>query len=318
MSEHSASDALVIGTRGSLLARAQSEWVIARLAEAHPGLDIRMRIIRTTGDTLTTRPLPEIGGKGLFTLELESALREGAIDVAVHSAKDLPTALGEGLAIVATPTREDPRDAWVSSDGTPLDRIPPGSVIGTSSLRRQAQLLMHRADLTFVNLRGNVDTRIRKIHRGDCAGAVLAMAGLIRAGLAEHVTHPLDAAGFIPAPGQGTLALEARAEDPRVRELLEAVHDADTSVALECERAVLAELDAGCRTPMAVFATVQAGTIDCRACVADPLGRKAITAHARTPLDELHACAAQVVAELRRGGAAAIIAACRPEPPPTP
>jgi len=316
MSRQIPSSTLVVGTRGSLLARAQSAWVIERLAEAHRGLDVQMCVIRTTGDKLRGRPLPEIGGKGLFTLELETALRDERIDLAVHSAKDLPTELGEGLEIAAMPPREDSRDAWVSADGSPLEKLATGSTVGTSSLRRQAQLRMRCGELRFVNLRGNVDTRLKKIGRGDCAGAVLAMAGLIRAGLADHVTHPLDPADFIPAPGQGALALETRVDDAHVRDLLAVIHDHDTQMAVECERGVLAALDAGCHAPVAVHAVIAADGLRCRALVADPSGRRVATADVRTGKNDPHECITRVVAELRRGGADAIIAACRSEPLP--
>ena len=201
MTESTPRRTLVVGTRGSQLARAQTQWVIDRIRDAHSRLEVRTEIITTTGDRQQDRPLPEIGGKGLFTEELERALLDGSIDLAVHSAKDLPTELSAGLGLLAVPVREDARDAWVSADGKPFDDLPPESVVGTTSLRRQAQLLARRPDLEFVGLRGNVDTRIRKIHRGDCAGAVLAMAGLNRAGLAEHVTHPFETEVMLPAPG---------------------------------------------------------------------------------------------------------------------
>jgi len=303
---------LTVGTRGSLLARAQTQWVMDRLTEVHPGLRVRMEVITTTGDRLGSRPLPEIGGKGLFTLELETALREGRIDLAVHSAKDLPTKLADGLEVSAFPVREDPRDAWVSADGTPWQELPPGSLIGTSSLRRQAQILMRRPDLRFVGLRGNVDTRIRKIRRGDCAGAVLAMAGLKRVGLDAHVTAALDPNEFLPAPGQGALAVQSRADDARVRVLVAAIHDERTALAVRCERAVLAELDAGCRAPVAIHAEIEDGRLRCRALVLDPTGRRAVRADIADTAEQMEHVVRRVVDELRRGGADAIIAACRP------
>ncbi len=302
---------LVVGTRGSLLARAQTNWVIECLRSAHPGLDVRAEIITTTGDRLQDRPLPEIGGKGLFTEELERALLDGSIDLAVHSAKDLPTDLAEGLAVLAFPVREDPRDAWISADGTPFDKLPPDSVVGTTSLRRQAQLLRLRPDLRFVGLRGNVDTRIRKVHRGDCAGAVLAMAGLNRSGLSQHVTHPFDPAVCLPAPGQGSLALEGRKADDRVGKLLAAVHHEESAIAVRCERTVLAMLNAGCRAPVAILAEITGGTLRCRALVIDPKGTRHVEAHAERPVDKADDLAAAIVADLRSGGAAEIIAECR-------
>lgn len=309
---------LVVGTRGSQLARTQSQWVIDRIVEAHPGVSVRMEIIRTSGDALQSRPLPEIGGKGLFTAELEQALLDGSIDLAVHSIKDLPTELGTGLAVLACPVREDPRDAWVSADGTALMDLPAGSIVGTSSLRRQAQLLMHRPDLRFVGLRGNVDTRIRKIREGQASGAVLAMAGLNRVGLSENVTHVLEPSFCLPAPGQGALALEGRANDDRVRGLLADLHDPPTALAVECERGILAALDAGCRAPVAVFAVCEPGVLRCEALVVNPSG----TRHLRSSSDEKgnvsyfqeKGCASlvrRIIADLKARGADDIIAESR-------
>jgi hydroxymethylbilane synthase len=305
-----ARDTLTVGTRGSLLARSQTQWVIERIQRANPGLDVRMQIISTTGDRIKG-PLPEVGGKGLFTEELERALIEGTIDLAVHSCKDLPTDLAEGLAILAYPPREDPRDAWISADGKPLEDLPPGSVVGTTSLRRQAQLLMVRRDLSFVGLRGNVDTRIRKVHQGDCAAAVLAMAGLIRAGLAHHVVQPLEPQVMLPAPGQGALALEGRQGDDRVAGLLSAVQEEATRLAVTCERTVLNRLNAGCRAPVAVLAEVQGVQIQATAMVSDPRGEQVVRAQGSRPVQEANALAEQLIAELQTGGAGEIIAACR-------
>ncbi len=307
-------DTLVVGTRGSQLARAQTQWVIERIREANPGLTVRMEIIRTTGDAIQSQPLPEIGGKGLFTAELEQALLAGSIDLAVHSAKDLPTDLSEGLALLAYPPREDPRDAWIAADGRPLMDLPPGSIVGTGSLRRQAQLLAHRPDLRFVGLRGNIDTRIRKIREGQAAGAVLAMAGLNRAGLASHVTHVLEPDFCLAAPGQGALGLEGRASDERVRALLAPLHDPRTAHAVECERAILAALDAGCRAPVAVHAVADETGLRCDALVIHPSGRTALRASASQNGDAaglVPAVVDRIVCDLRAAGADAIIAECR-------
>lgn len=303
-------DTLTVGTRGSLLARSQTQWVMDRIAAANPGLELRMEVISTAGDRLKG-PLPEIGGKGLFTEDLERALLDGSIDVAVHSCKDLPTQLGDGLAILAYPPREDPRDAWISADGRHFDEIAPGSVVGTTSLRRQAQLLMRRPDLTFIQLRGNVDTRIRKIHEGQCAAGVLAMAGLIRSSLAQHVTHLFEADVMLPAAGQGALAVEGRIGDTRVQEILRTLHDEPTGIAVECERAVLAGLNAGCRAPVAVLATVSGGNLHCDALVCDPAGKRAIRASSTRLLAESSQVLSDILAQLTAGGAAEIIAACR-------
>lgn len=302
---------LVVGTRGSLLARAQTQWVVDRLIEAHPELAVRVEIISTAGDRDQARPLSEIGTKGLFTEDLERALSTGAIDLAVHSAKDLQSVLAPGLEIVACPEREDPRDAWVSATGESFETLPEGSLVGTSSLRRQAQLLMRRPDLAFVALRGNVDTRIRKVQRGDCRGAVLAMAGLKRAGLAEHVTHPFDTNVCLPAPAQGALAIEGRSDDTRVRGYLAAIHHAPTAVAVECERAILAKLDAGCRAPVAIYARCEETTVRCDAVVADLRGERVARASGETSIDRMPGLVQQVMDSLQQQGAIDIIASCR-------
>lgn len=304
-------NALVVGTRGSLLARAQTQWVVERLQAAHPGLNVSLEVITTAGDRDQTRPIPEIGTKGLFTVDLENALIDGRIDLAVHSAKDLQSVLPAGLSILAYPVREDPRDAWVAGGNVPFDDLPAGSIVGTSSLRRQAQLRMRRDDLQYVPIRGNIDTRINKAHRGDCAGTVLAMAGLKRAGLAQHVTHPFEPAVCLPAPAQGALALEGRAGDNRVIELVQPITDAATAVEVECERGILAQLDAGCRAPVAILARCQGEELHCDALVADPLGKQWI----RTAMDASLAAAGELVrnmvSELLARGAGEVIASCR-------
>ncbi len=306
-----ADDTLIVGTRGSLLARAQTDWVIERLKVANPGLAIRIEVITTAGDRDQTRPLPEVGAKGLFTAEIEQSLLNGAIDLAVHSAKDLQSVLPPGLEIIAYPEREDPRDAWISAGGVAFDDVPAGSAVGTSSLRRQAQLLMRRPDLMFVTLRGNVDTRIRKVQQGQCAGAVLAMAGLKRSGLAGHVTHPFEPSVCLPAPGQGAIAIEGRADDERVRNYVRKIDDEATRIAVTSERAILAEMDAGCRAPVAIYAQYRGTMLHCEALVADPQGGQCVRAAAEGPMKDLAAIARNIVDQLRLGGADAIIAACR-------
>jgi len=305
----------VVGTRGSKLAVAQTQWVIDRLAEAHPHLRIHQQIITTTGDRLSGRPLPEIGGKGLFTEELEQALLDGSIDLAVHSAKDLPTKLHDDLAIIAWPSREDPRDAYISADGRPFSDLPEGGAVGTTSLRRQAQLLRQRGDLSFVALRGNVDTRIHKVRCGDCAGAVLAVAGLKRVGLKHEITEILDLSLMLPAPGQGALALEGRSDDHRLAELLAPIHDTPTAMAVSCERQILAALDAGCRAPVAVYAQIVDGQLECEALVIDPKARQEARASAARPcsdIADIAEIASSIVADLIATGAEDIIRTCRP------
>jgi len=302
---------LIVGTRGSLLARSQTQWVIDRIRAAHPGLDIQTEIITTKGDREQGKPLPEVGAKGIFTIDLEAALTDGRIDIAVHSAKDLQAELTPGLEVLCYPVREDPRDAWISPTGTPFEELPPGSVVGTSSLRRQAQLLAIRPDLKFIPLRGNIDTRINKTQRGDCAGAVLALAGLRRAKLDGHMTHPFEPEVCLPAPAQGALAIEGRADDARVRAILAAIHDPATATAVECERAILAELDAGCRAPIGILARVEGDRLRCDARVIDPAGTRQVRASVDVPLADRDSAPQHILEQLRAGGAEAIIAACR-------
>jgi hydroxymethylbilane synthase len=314
-----ASDTLVVGTRGSQLARSQTQWVVDRITAAHPGLEVRieiittLEIITTRGDRQQGRPLPEIGGKGLFTEELEAALVAGNIDLAVHSAKDLPTELRSELDILAYPLREDARDAWISPAHPRFHDLPPGSVVGTSSLRRQAQLLKVRPDLTFIALRGNVDTRIAKVARGDCHGAVLAMAGLRRVDMVEHVSQIFEPWMMLPAPGQGALALEGRRDDDRVRGWLAQIHDEATEVAVRCERAVLDALEAGCRAPVAAFARVSDQELRCDVLVLDPSGSRSVQASQTGSPDQPEALAVDLVDDLSRRGARKLIAQARGE-----
>ncbi len=250
------SAAVTIGTRGSALARMQADLVAALLVTSTPDIDCAIRVIATTGDRTQAsgEPLPEIGGKGLFTAELERALHEGAIDVAVHSLKDLPTEETPGLVIGAVPAREDARDCLVARDASSLAELTGGSVVGTSSLRRAAQLAALRPDLELRSIRGNVDSRIRKVTDGDYDAVVLAAAGLRRLGLEAVVTEWLAAETMLPAPGQGALAVQCRAGDEGVRALLETVDDPPTRAATTAERAFLAALGGGCAAPVAALA----------------------------------------------------------------
>jgi len=301
----------VVGTRGSQLACTQTQWAIDCIQAANPDLEIQIQIITTKGDRLQGKPLPEIGGKGLFTEELEQALRDGSIDLAVHSLKDLPTEMPDDLDILAYPVREDTRDAWISADETPFEELPSNSVVGTTSLRRQSQLLMQRKDLTFIGLRGNVDTRIKKVHRGDCAGALLAMAGLKRVGFDNHVTHPFDPSIVLPAPGQGALALEGRKDDDHLREQLQAIHHEPTQLAVVCERTILHELNAGCRAPVAIYARFEDENLFCEALVSDPKGEQVVRASASQPKSKAAVVVEQILSQLRGQGADEIIKECR-------
>jgi hydroxymethylbilane synthase len=247
---------LVIGTRGSPLALAQTGLVVELLATAWPTLDVSTRVVETRGDRTQAsgEPLPEIGGKGLFTAELEAALREGEIDAAVHSLKDLPTAAAPGLLLGAVCARDDVRDCVVSRDGATLAELAPGAVVGTSSLRRAAQLRALRPDLVVEPVRGNVGTRVRKVREGAVDAVVVAAAGIRRLGLEGGVAEWLAVETMLPAPGQGALAVQCRAGDDAVLAALAPLDDAVTRAATTAERAYLAALDAGCSAPVAAWA----------------------------------------------------------------
>jgi hydroxymethylbilane synthase len=268
------STVLRIGTRGSPLALAQANELRARLSAAH-GLapdDIALDVIRTSGDTIRDRPLAEVGGKGLFTKEIEEALLAGAIDLAVHSAKDMPTVLPAGLGIAAVLPREDARDVFISRKAASLRELAPGATVGTASLRRQALLKRLRPDLAVTTMRGNVETRLRKLDAGEVDATLLALAGLKRLGLADAATAILPVDEFLPAVGQGVIAVEARGDDRRTLARLEAIDDADTATALAAERAFLAVLDGSCRTPIAGHAVVRDGRLHFRGLIAKPDG----------------------------------------------
>jgi hydroxymethylbilane synthase len=269
-----ATTVLRIGTRGSPLALAQARQVRERLAAAH-GLDaerIELKIIKTTGDMIHDRPLSEVGGKGLFTKEIEEALLAGTIDLAVHSAKDMPTVLPQGLGIAAVLPREDARDAFISRKAKSLRELPRGAVVGTASLRRQALVKRLRPDLGVVSFRGNVETRLRKLDAGEVDATLLALAGLKRLGLAESATALLPVDEFPPAVGQGIIALEARADDSEALAALAAINHLDSLTALAAERAFLAVLDGSCRTPIAGHAVISAGRVRFRGLIARPDG----------------------------------------------
>jgi len=248
-----------------------------RLVAAHALLpdDIEIAVISTAGDRIQDRPLSEVGGKGLFTLELEEQLRDGRIDLAVHSSKDMPTVLPDGLAITAFLEREDPRDAFISAKAKSLMDLPQGAVVGSSSLRRQAMIRRLRPDIEVVQFRGNVQTRLRKLSEGVADATLLANAGLRRLGMAEIITDLMDPDLFLPAPGQGAICIEGRAGDQRTDALVEPLNHDLTAMALACERAFLAELDGSCRTPIAGLATVSEAGVAFRGMILTPDGARA-------------------------------------------
>jgi hydroxymethylbilane synthase len=268
---------LRVGTRGSPLALVQARTVRARLS-AVLGVSedaIELTIIRTSGDTIQDRPLAEVGGKGLFTKEIEEALLDGRIDLAVHSAKDMPTFSQPGLVLTACLEREDPRDVFVSHKGKSFAELPHGAVLGTASLRRQAIAKRARPDLKVVALRGNVETRLRKLAEGEVDATILALAGLKRLGLADRGTTIMSADEFLPAVAQGAIGIEARENDERTREILARINHADTFTAIACERAFLAVLDGSCKTPIAGHASLAGDALQFRGLIARPDGKAA-------------------------------------------
>jgi hydroxymethylbilane synthase len=293
---------LRIGTRGSPLALAQARAVRDRLAAAHGWAPeaVEIKTIRTSGDRIQDRPLADVGGKGLFTKEIEQALIDGAIDLAVHSAKDMPTVLPDGLALAACLEREDVRDAFISRKAGSLRALAAGSVVGTSALRRQAQVRRLRPDLAVANFRGNVETRLRKLDEGAADATLLALAGLKRLGLAQTATAILPVEEFLPAVGQGAIAIETRAADTRVRNLIAAVDHADTSAALTAERAFLAVLDGSCRTPIAGHATLAAQTLQFRGLILRPDGSEAHETACGGAREDAAAIGAEAGRELKR------------------
>jgi hydroxymethylbilane synthase len=279
---------LRIGTRGSPLARAQTDIVRARLALANR-LDpaaIEVVAISTSGDAVRDRPLAEAGGKGLFTKEIEEALLAGKIDLAVHSAKDVPTFLPKGLVLAAFPERADPRDALVSENYARLEDLPAGAVVGSASVRREALVRRLRPDVAVKLLRGNVNTRLEKVASGAFDAAVLALAGLERLGLSARAKEVLDPEIFPPSVGQGAIAIEIRADDEGAARLAVAIDDVPTATALAAERAFLAELDGSCRTPIAGHARIVKGRLRFHGLVISPDGREAVeTAREGLPAD---------------------------------
>jgi hydroxymethylbilane synthase len=252
-----------LGTRGSPLAMTQANEARRRLAEVR-GWEIEriaLQVIRTTGDRIQDRPLADVGGKGLFTKEIDAALLAGAIDAAVHSAKDLPSIMPDGVAIAAYLPREDVRDALISALADTIEDLPHGATFGAASLRRQAQALRLRPDLKPALLRGNVETRLSKAESGAVGATLLALAGLKRLGLAHRARAVLDVEKFLPAPGQGAIAITARSADANTLEALNAISDSETMAALTAERAFLAELEGSCRTPIAGLARLEAGRL---------------------------------------------------------
>lgn len=296
-----------IGTRGSQLALTQSRWVQAYVQRQHPHLEVELVTITTSGDRFVEQPLSTIGGKGLFVKEIEEALCAGSIDCAVHSMKDLPGELAPGLVIAAVPAREDPRDVLITRDGATLESLPHGARLGTSSLRRMALVRAVRGDLEVTALRGNVDTRLRKLAGGDCDAIVLASAGLRRLGLEPSGMVFLDLPTFVPAIGQGALAIETRADATAA--LLQPLDHAPTHLAVTAERAFLARAGGSCRTPLAAYATLDRDQLELHGLIASPDGQQVVRGHRRGDSAAARALGTELANELLERGGAQILQA---------
>lgn len=294
---------LRIGTRGSPLALAQAHETRDRLIAAHPHLAapgaIEIVVFKTTGDRILDRTLAEAGGKGLFTKELEDALLDGRADLAVHSMKDVPTWLPDGLEISTLLPREDTRDAFFSRDGQSVDDLPAGSVVGTAGLRRQAQILERRPDLKVVPFRGNVQTRLAKLDAGEVDATLLALAGLRRLGLTDRITAVLEHEVMLPAVAQGAIGIEIRSADDATRALLAPLHCQQTAARVGAERALLAALDGSCRTPIAALATLKGDRVSLTAKVLSPDGRQIFRAERAGAAADAVALGADAGAEIK-------------------
>ncbi|MHC8397597.1 hydroxymethylbilane synthase [Pseudomonas sp. LB3P93] len=298
-----------IATRKSALALWQAEYVKTRLEKAHPGLLVTLVPMVSRGDKLLDSPLSKIGGKGLFVKELETALLENEADIAVHSMKDVPMDFPEGLGLFCICEREDPRDAFVSNTYSSLDELPQGSIVGTSSLRRQAQLLTRRPDLEIRFLRGNVNTRLAKLDAGEYDAIILAAAGLIRLGFEDRITSAISVDDSLPAGGQGAVGIECRSADSEIHALLAPLHHQDTATRVTAERSLNKHLNGGCQVPIACYAVLEGEQIWLRGLVGDPSGGLLLSAEARAPRGDAEALGVQVAEDLLSQGANDILKA---------
>lgn len=307
-------DKLRIGTRGSQLAIWQAEHVTVLLKRENPAIAIELVKIKTTGDKILDSPLAKIGDKGLFVKEIETALRRAEIDVAVHSAKDMPTEIPDGLVIAAYLKRNDSSDALISADGKTLNELKEGAVIGTSSLRRRAQLKSYRPDLKFVDLRGNVDTRLRKLKEQNLDAIILSGAGLTSLGLGDTITERLPTSIVVPAVGQGLIIIEAREDDAPARETVRVLNDWETEICVKAERSFSEKIGGGCQVPMGTLAVLAKELIKLTAVVLSLDGERVLKAEAEGPADKpeqlgeelagrlLNMGANEILAEIRRDG----------------
>ncbi len=305
-----------IATRKSALALWQAEFVKAELKAAHPHLKVTLVPMVSRGDQLLDSPLSKIGGKGLFVKELETALLAKEADIAVHSMKDVPMAFPEGLGLYCVCEREDPRDAFVSNNYANLDELPQGSIVGTSSLRRQAQLLAQRPDLQINFLRGNVNTRLAKLDAGEYDAIILAAAGLLRLGFAERIRSSLDVSSNLPAGGQGAVGIVCRSDDAEIHALLKPLHHADTAVRVTAERALNKHLNGGCQVPIACYAVLEGEQLWLRGFVGQPDASILLRAEQRAHKKDAEALGIAVAEDLLAQGAGEILAALYAEETP--
>jgi len=300
-------DLLRIATRKSPLALWQAEHVRTRLLALHPGLQVELLTMSTQGDRILDSPLAKIGGKGLFVKELEQGMLDGRADLAVHSMKDVPAELPDGLCLGAILDREDPRDAFVSRQYSSVDDLPEGARVGTSSLRRQCQLRARRPDLQILDLRGNVGTRLGKLDAGDYDAIVLACAGLKRLGLSARITHALTAEEMLPAIAQGVIGIECRVDDARVRGLIGPLNHDETGQRTAAERAMNATLAGGCQAPVAGYSLLHDGVIELRGLVGQPDGSKVIRGDVSGAAEQAEALGKQLAEDLLARGARSIL-----------
>lgn len=304
-------DEIVVGSRGSVLALEQTRWVIERLKRAHPRTAFRIEHIHTTGDNILDVALAKIGDLGLFTKEIEKALIEGSIDLAVHSMKDVPTEIPPGLVIGAVTAREDPGDVLITRDGQNLENLVPGSRVGTSSLRRQAQILAFRPDLRIITMRGNLQTRLRKLDEGQVDALVLARAGLKRLGMEQRISQLIPPHVCLPAVGQGALGVESRADDDVILTMLRPLDDPTSRITVEAERAMLRRLQGGCQVPIGALGRLQGQELILEGLVAALDGRRLVRAIETGSPDEPVVLGEQVAEQLLERGGREILAGLR-------
>ncbi|MEN6463780.1 MAG: hydroxymethylbilane synthase [Syntrophaceae bacterium] len=297
-----------VGSRGSALALTQTKWVVDRIKEKHPGVSVEIVIIKTTGDKLPNAPLSEIGGKGVFVKEIEEALLRKDVDFAVHSLKDMPAEIPDGLHIPVVPLREDPRDVLVSRGGKRLDKLPKGARIGTGSLRRGCQLKHRFPQFEIVPIRGNLDTRIRKLETENLDAVVVALAGMNRMGMAEKITQIIPDDIVVPAIGQGALGLELRSDDAETAQLVSFLDDPETRIAVQAERAFLKCFGSGCQLPIAARATVNEDAVSIVAVVASLDGKKLIKDQAAAGLQHAESLGKRTAQRILAKGGKEILA----------